>query len=235
MPVLMIFYRTVLIYFVLLLVMRLMGKREIGQLSAFDFVVAIVIAEVAALPMLQPEIPLLRGLLPLVILVVLEIAFSYVALYNRRFRCLMCGEPQLVIRDGRILHREMRRARYNLDDLLSQLREKGYPDPAEIMCAVLENSGRLSVVPRGENKPVTRGDLGLEGGTAGLPCILVADGEVLERDLAVAGLDRAWLESELKRRGLNLPQVFLASLSPDGRLFVSSREGFDRGAAKKTK
>ena len=228
-----VFYRTVLIYFVVLLVMRLMGKREIGQLSPFDFAVAIIIAEVAALPMEQPEIPLLRGLLPLFILAGLEVLFSYAALHSRWFRRVMCGAPQLVIWDGQILHREMRRARYNLDDLMAQLREKGYPDPAEVAHAVLENSGRLSVVPRGEKQPVTKGDLGLGAGDVGLPRILVADGEVLDRNLAAAGRSRAWLEKELEARGFSLPEVFLVSLSPDGRLFVSPREGFGRVAAKK--
>ncbi|MEW6448317.1 MAG: DUF421 domain-containing protein [Bacillota bacterium] len=227
-----VFYRTVVIYFMVLLVMRLMGKREIGQLSPFDFVVAIIIAEVAALPMEEPEIPLLRGLLPLFVLAGLEVVFSYAALHSRWFRRMMCGTPQLVIWDGQILHREMRRARYNLDDLMAQLREKGYPDPAEVACAVLENSGRLSVVPRGESQPVTRGDLGLESGSTGLPRILVADGEVLDRNLAAVGRGRAWLEKELEARGFSLPGVFLVSLSPDGRLFVSPREGFGRVAAK---
>lgn len=225
--------RTILIYFIVLLVMRLMGKREIGQLSPFDFVVAIMIAEVAAMPMEQPEIPLLRGLAPLFVLAALEIAFSYAALHNRWLRHFVCGTPQVIIRDGQILHREMRRARYNLDELLSQLREKGYPDPAEVAEAVLENSGELSVIPKSECRPVTREDLNLRPAAAGLPLVLVADGEVVKPNLAAAERDETWLENELRVRGLSLKEVFLAALSPDGRLFVSPREGFAGPAAKK--
>lgn len=224
--------RTILIYFIVLLVVRLMGKREIGQLSPFDFVVAIIIAEVAALPMEQPEIPLLRGLMPLFVLAVLEIGFSYAALHSRWLRYFVCGSPQVVIRDGQILHREMRRARYNLDDLLSQLREKGYPDPAEVAVAVLENSGELSVIPRSECRPVTREDLNLGPVATGLPLILIADGEVLRPNLAAVKRDETWLEQELKARGLSFQEVFLAALAPDGRLFVSPREGFAMPAAK---
>ncbi|HIE11839.1 MAG TPA: DUF421 domain-containing protein [Desulfotomaculum sp.] len=225
--------RTVFIYFIILLVMRLMGKREIGQLSPFDFVVAIMIGEVVAMPMEQPEIPLLRGLAPLFVLVALEIAFSYAALHSRWLRHFVCGAPQIVVRNGQILHREMRRARYNLDDLLSKLREKGYPDPAEVAEAVLENSGELSVIPKSECSPVTRKDLNLQPAAAGLPLVLVADGEVVKPNLAAAERDEAWLEDELRTRGLSLKEVFLAALSPDGRLFVSGREGFAGPAAKK--
>ncbi|WP_334109696.1 DUF421 domain-containing protein [Thermodesulfitimonas autotrophica] len=225
--------RTVLIYFVVLLMVRLMGKREIGQLSPFDFVVAIIIAEVAALPMEQPEIPLLRGLVPLFVLVVLEIAFSYAILHSRWLRQLMCGRPQVIISNGRILNQEMRRARYNLDDLLGQLREKGYPNPAEVAFAVLETSGRLSVVPWAEVQPPTRRDLGLKAQATRLPRILVADGEVLVRNLAASGRDKAWLEAELHQQGLGVKEAFLVTLSPDGTLFVSPREGFPLPTAKK--
>ncbi|MEW6183996.1 MAG: DUF421 domain-containing protein [Bacillota bacterium] len=230
-------YRTVLIYFVVLIMIRLMGKREIGQLSPFDFVVAIIIAEVAALPMESTDIPLLRGLLPLFILAFLEIAFSYAALHSRWLRQVMCGSPQVVIKDGQILRAEMRRARYNIDDLLSQLREKGYLDPGEVAFAVLENSGRLSVVPRSDNRPVIRKDLGLGSGSdtrdEELPYILVADGEVLTRNLSAIGRDGTWLEKELQKRGLTSEQVFLATYSRDRGFFVSKREGFHRKAAKK--
>lgn len=232
-----VFYRTILIYFVVLIMIRLMGKREIGQLSPFDFVVAIIIAEVAALPMESTDIPLLRGLLPLFILAFLEIAFSYAALHSRWLRQVMCGSPQVVIKDGQILRAEMRRARYNIDDLMSQLREKGYPDPGDVAFAVLENSGRLSVVPWGDNRPVTRKDVGLVSGSSTgdneLPHILVADGEVLARNLAVIGQDRTWLEKELQKQGLTPGQAFLVTYSPDRGLFVSKREGFSREAAKK--
>lgn len=225
---LIVFLRTILIYFVVLLIVRLMGKREIGQLSPFDFVVAIIIAEVAALPMESTEIPLLRGLLPLFVLGALEIAFSYAALHSRWLRQVMCGVPQIIIHRGRVLRQEMRRARYNLDDLMSQLRERGYPDPSDVAFAVLENSGRLSVIPWPKSQPVTREDLKVDGGEtpAGLPRILVADGEILRRNLEAVGRDEAWLEGELRARGLTAKEAFFVTYSEGGQLFVSPREGF---------
>jgi uncharacterized membrane protein YcaP (DUF421 family) len=117
----------------------------------------------------------------------------------------------------------MRRARYNLDDLMSQLREKGYPDPGDVAFAVLENSGRLSIIPWPEKEPVTRGDLKLETEKpVGLPLILVADGEILHRNLAAVGVDETWLKEELNRRKLSLKEALLVTYSRDGRVFVSS-------------
>ncbi|MGO0122767.1 DUF421 domain-containing protein [Desulfothermobacter acidiphilus] len=220
-----VFGRTILIYFTVLVLMRLMGKREIAQLSPFDFAVAIMVAEVAVLPMESLDIPLSRGLLPLVLLAGLEIAFSYLALHSRWLRLLVYGKPQIVIWEGKLLPQEMRRARYNLDDLLAQLREKGYHDPAEVACAVLESSGHLSVVPKGEYRPLTRKDLGLYPIPTGPVHVLVADGEILHNHLQAAGVSEEWLLQELEKKGVKeLRHVFLATLSAQGELFVSSRE-----------
>ncbi|MCL6611507.1 MAG: DUF421 domain-containing protein [Peptococcaceae bacterium] len=214
-------YRTVLIYFVVLVVVRLMGKREIGQLSPFDFVVAIIVAEIAAIPMQSPSVPLWHSMVPLAVLALLEIGLSFSALHSRKLRAFLDGRPQVVIEGGRILKEEMRRARYNLDDLLAQLREKGYPRPEDVEVAVLETSGRLSVVPKSSKRPVTPGDLGLSPACDGLPTVLVMDGEVFTEGLERRGLDLAWLEARLKEMGLQPKNVFLATLERDGRIFIN--------------
>lgn len=214
-------YRTVLIYFVVLVVVRLMGKREIGQLSPFDFVVAIIMAEIAAIPMQSPSVPLWHSMVPLAVLAFLEIGLSFAALYNRKLRVFLDGRPQVVIEGGRILKEEMRRARYNLDDLLSQLREKGYPRPEDVEVAVLETSGRLSVVPKSRKRPVTPEDLGLSPAHEGLPAVLVMDGEVFIDCLERWGHDLGWLEAKLGEIGLQPKKVFLATLEEDGRIFIN--------------
>lgn len=214
-------YRTVLIYFVVLLVVRLMGKREIGQLSPFDFVVAIIVAEIAAIPMQSTTDPLWRSMVPLAVLALLEIGLSFAALYNRRLRVFLDGRPQVVIEGGRILKDEMRRARYNLDDLLGQLREKGYPRPEDIEVAVIETSGRLSVVPKSSKRPVTPGDLGLPTAYEGLPAVLIMDGDVCRDCLDRHGRDMAWLEGRLAEAGLRPGKVFLATLERDGSILIN--------------
>lgn len=214
-------FRTVLIYFVVLLVVRLMGKREIGQLSPFDFVVAIIVAEIAAIPMQSTAEPLWHSMVPLGILALLEISLSYAALHSRKLRVFLDGRPQLVIDGGRILKDEMRRARYNLDDLLGQLREKGYPRPEDVEVAVLETSGRLSVIPKSSRRPVTPSDLGLATPYEGLPAVLIMDGDVFRDCLDRHGLDIAWLERKLAEKGLQPQKVFLAVLERDGTILIN--------------
>ncbi|MHB8156405.1 MAG: DUF421 domain-containing protein, partial [Desulfocucumaceae bacterium] len=175
MELLNIIYRTVFVYFIVLLVVRLMGKRQIGQLSPFDLVVAIIVAEIAAMPMQSGTFPLLHAIVPLAVLAFLEVGLSFAALYSRKLRCLLDGKPQVVISGGFILKKEMRRARYNLDDLLAQLREKGYPRPDDIEVAVLETSGRLSVIPK-LKRSVTPADPGVAEKAGGLPNVIIMDG-----------------------------------------------------------
>jgi uncharacterized membrane protein YcaP (DUF421 family) len=222
-------YRTVVIYFVVLVVIRMMGKREIGQFSPFDFVVAIIVAEIATIPIESPSVSIWYSVIPLAVLAALEIGLSFAALYSRRLRAFLDGRPLIVIDGGRILKKEMRRARYNLDELLAQLREKGYPRPEDVEYAVLETSGRLSVVPKPGKRPVTYEDLGLPASSGGLPKVLVMDGEVFERELERYGHDMAWLEAKLTGLGLQPGKVFLATLERDGRLFVND----DPASAKK--
>ncbi|HAG07357.1 MAG TPA: hypothetical protein DCL13_04205 [Peptococcaceae bacterium] len=213
--------RTVLIYFFVLVILRLMGKREIGQLSPFDFVVAIIIAELATIPIESPRTPLWLGLVPITVLAVLEIGFSYLALHSRRLRRLFYGIPQVVVAHGKLVPEEMRRARYNLDDVTAQLREKGYPDLTQVEFAILETSGELSVIPR-EGARRDHGGPCLAGHD-GLPRVLVMDGEVERENLTAAGRDEAWLAAELAARGLAVRDVFIAMLARDGSLFVQPR------------
>ncbi|OPX88417.1 MAG: hypothetical protein A4E55_00340 [Pelotomaculum sp. PtaU1.Bin035] len=216
-------YRTVFVYFLVLVVIRMMGKREIGQLSPFDFVVAIIIAELAAIPMEATDEPLWNSILPLVILGLLEVVMSYATLFSRTLRCIVCGRPQVIIKSGQLLRNEMRKARYNLDDLLGQLRDKGIVDVGEVEFAVLETSGKLSVILKSQYRPVTPADLGISTPYEGLPTVLVMDGSVIGENLKEVNLDENWLNEQLRERGLEPKKVLLATLGTDGRLFVNEK------------
>ncbi|MCG9967018.1 DUF421 domain-containing protein [Pelotomaculum terephthalicicum JT] len=201
----------------------MMGKREIGQLSPFDFVVAIIIAELAAIPMEATDEPLWNSILPLVILGLLEVVMSYATLFSRTLRCIVCGRPQVIIKSGQLLRNEMRKARYNLDDLLGQLRDKGIVDVGEVEFAVLETSGKLSVILKSQYRPVTPADLGISTPYEGLPTVLVMDGSVIGENLKEVNLDENWLNEQLRERGLEPKKVLLATLGTDGRLFVNEK------------
>jgi len=216
-------YRTVFVYFLVLVIIRMMGKREIGQLSPFDFVVAIIIAELAAIPMEVTDVPIWHSILPLVTLGLLEIMMSYATLFSRTLRGIVCGQPQVIIKNSRLLRDEMKKARYNLDDLLGQLREKGVMDIDDVEFAVLETSGKLSVILKSQRRPVTPADLGISTPYEGLPVVLVMDGVVMGDNLKENNLDEKWLYEKLKERGLSPKGVLLATLRTDGRLSISKK------------
>jgi len=213
-------WRTVVIYLAVLVIVRLTGKREIGQLSSFDFVVAIILAELAAIPMESTEIPIWHGIIPIVTLGLLEVGFSYLTLINRPLRKILYGSPQVIIENGRLLKHEMRSSRYNLDDLLSQLREKGFYDIEDVEYAILETSGRLSVIPRSQKRPVTPDDLGISTKYEGLPTVLVMDGDVMKENLSKVNLDEEWLKEKLAEKGLHPKKVLLATLNTRGQLMI---------------
>ncbi|KJS17355.1 MAG: membrane protein [Peptococcaceae bacterium BRH_c4b] len=213
-------FRTVFTYFVLLLIIRMMGKREISQLSPFDFVVAIMIADLAVIPLQSSVIALWHGIVPMVILALMEVMLSFAALHSYRLRKILDGNAQIVIKNGCLLKSELRKARYNLDDLLAQLRESGYPNVEDIEVGVLETSGKLSVIPKSQKRPVTPEDLKVPTGYEGLPTILIMDGIVLKQELAGIGVDMGWLEDKLAESGVPARKVFLATLNTQGKFNI---------------
>ncbi|MDW7651495.1 MAG: DUF421 domain-containing protein [Bacillota bacterium] len=219
------FYRTAFLYLAVLVAIRIMGKREVGQLSAFDLVVAIMIAELAAMSMEKIEMPLYDGLIPIFTLVGLEILLSYLSMKSHTIRGIVDGSPSIVIANGKILEKELRKQRYNVSDLLGQLREKDVPNIADVQFAVLETSGELSVVLKGDKRPVTTADLGLPTKYEGLPTPLIFDGHIHFKNLRGLHLDEEWLKSELGRHGVQQVEgVLFASLDTDGNLYVSEKE-----------
>lgn len=220
--------RTLLIYVIVLLVIRLMGKREIGQLSTFDFVVSVIVAELAAIPMEDIKKPFLEGVVPILVVAAAEILFSFLALKSLWLRGVIDGKPSNIVVKGEIQISEMRRCRYSIEDLLTQLREKGIAELAYVDYAVLETSGKLSVILKEQFKPLTPKILEERQGTthsAGLPTPVIMDGEVIRRNLQQLGYSKAWLVEELAQQGYPEPkQIFFASIDFQGKLTVWERE-----------
>lgn len=222
------FFRAFFIYIIVLLVMRLMGKREVGKLSTFDLVVAIMIAEIAVFPMEELQKPLYLGLIPMFVLVTAEMSISYFCLHSKLLRRLVDGYPSVLISKGEIMEKEMRKQRYNLNDLMGQLRKKNVFDVADVEHAVLETSGELSVMLKSIKRPVTPEDLNLQLPFENMPAPLVLDGEILEENLEYLGYSRRWLEDQLKRFNLEKENIFYASLDGRGKLYISEKKAPDR-------
>lgn len=221
-------FRALTIYIAVLVVMRLMGKREIGQLSTFDLVVAIMIAELAVLPMEDLSIPLYIGLLPMFVLVGAEILLSYLCLHSRFLRGVVDGAPSVLISNGKIMEREMRRQRYNINDLLGQLREKNVFNISDVHYAILETSGELSVIVKPSKRPLTVEDLSLAPPAEDIPVSVIIDGEVLVENLSYLGLAPGELENTLHLYGVHKEDVIYASIDSEGRLYVSEKGEAER-------
>lgn len=218
--------RVIVLYVVVMVALRLMGKREIGQLSVFDFVVSVMIAELSTMPMEDPNIPFYHAPLAIGLLVVLQIVVAVIQLKSHRFRHWVDGEPSVLIEHGQIQDNEMKKTRYTLSDLMMQLREKGVANVADVEFAILETSGKLSVLPRADRRPLTAADMGQHVGPEMIPMPLVADGQPVPKTLQILHQDEAWLEKQLQRRGYaRIADVFYATIDQSGTLYIDAVDG----------
>jgi len=205
------------------LAMRLMGKRQIGQLQPFELVIAIMIADLASTPLESLDTPLWNGLLPLLTTVVLHQLFTLLSLKSQRLRAFFSGRPTIVINRGKIDHKALEKLCFNLNDLLEELRTGGMLTPSEVDVAIMETSGKLSVFPKSANRAVTPRDMDIETGYEGIPLTLVMDGKLEKSNLPLCGKDADWVLKHLKRLGFErIQDVLLCYLDTDGRMTAHS-------------
>ncbi len=222
---LIVFIRSLLLYAVLAITIRIMGKRQIGQLQPFEFVLAVLIAELAGIPMSDTDIPLANGLVAILTLMVSQVTLAYITLKSNKARGIICGTPSILVERGKIMEEEMRRLRYNINDLIEQLRLNGYPNIADVDFAILETDGQLSVIPKPEKRPVVIGDLSIQSHYEGLPLSIIVDGRILQNDLKKLGLTEKWLMEELQHAGYaDASQVLFACIDGGGKLFVQGKQ-----------
>ncbi|MHB8158540.1 MAG: DUF421 domain-containing protein [Desulfocucumaceae bacterium] len=216
--------RALILFTAVVIALRLMGKRQIGQLQPFELVIIIMISELAAIPMGNTGIPLARGLVPILTLLVAQVFLSYISLKSERAREVICGIPSVLIENGKIVEGELKRLRYNINDLMEQLRLKNIPNIADVEYAILETSGQLSVIPKSQKRPVIPEDMNLPTRYEGLPATLIIDGYLFEKNLNRINLNEEWLRAEfLKFNVHNLKDVLFASIDTEGKLFFQEK------------
>ncbi len=223
--VLKIVVNSVIMYALLILFMRVMGKRQLGQLEPSELVVTILISEVASTPMADPTKPIYYGAVPVFVLFLTELAMSLIMAKSVRLRTLLAGKPSLLIVHGRIDQAQMRRNRFTPDELAEALRSQGALDLNQVQYAILETDGQLNVIMDPADRPVTAGQMGLAEADAGYPMIVVNDGRVLEENLRLLGLDSRWLEKKLREQGVSSPRdVYLMTVDAAGGIYLSPRQ-----------
>ncbi len=218
--------RSCILYAVSVLAMRLMGKRQVGQLQPYELVVAIMIAELAASPMESVGTPLLYGIVPIGALVVLHGLGSILSAKSVRARTALSGEPSVLVRNGAVQYEELSRLNYSMSDLMEEVRACGVLNIADVNVAILETSGKLSVFPHALKRPVTPEDMQLSPEDEAIPMMLVVDGKPQPRQLAKCGKDEQWLTTQLKKSGnLAMPDVLYCLLDTKGTLIVQDKQG----------
>lgn len=219
-----IFTRSVLLYIASLLAMRAMGKREVGQLMPFELVVVIMIAELAATPMGGVGIPLLYGILPMIALIVCHGLITALCMKWQPFRAWMSGQPTVLIRNGVICEKQMRKASMDLNDLMEAIRTAGILDPSEVGTAILEPGGQVNVFPKADYRSVSPDDLRLNVAREGLPLPLVMDGAIQQENLIRGKLSESWLRETAAECGYpDLSQVLFLCLNTRGEMLLQGK------------
>ena len=218
------FFRALILYIVVVVGMRIMGKRQVGELQPFELVITLMIAEVASVPMQAAGIPLINGLVPAFTLLLAQVLLSYITLKSGRARAIICGTPSIVILNGKIVQKELARLRFNVNDLLEQLRTNNIVNVSDVEFAILETNGQLTVIPKSQKRPVTPEDLKLTTRYEGLPYNLIMDGRIQHKNLSEAGLDIDWLMQQLKIKGLKPRDIFYAYLDSQRNLQIEIKD-----------
>lgn len=217
--------RTIIIYICVLVVVRLMGKRQIGEMQPFEFVITLIIADLACIPMAELSVPLLHGVVP--ILTILIVHF-FICVLARKFmfaRYLLTGKPAIVVSPNGIDYKELKALNMTLDDLLELLRGCDVISLADVQYAIIETNGNLSVVKKSETEPVTREDMKIKTSQNSLPINLIMDGKLMQENLKVAGIDDKLINICLKKAGIEkVKDVLILTIDANGEVFIQDKK-----------
>ena len=216
--------RTVIVYVLLVGTMRLMGKRQLGELEISELVTTLLISEIASLPIGDPTLPVIYAVIPLVTILTLEIALSVVLLKCPRLKCLVSSHPSVLIRHGKVDQREMRRIRISLDELISEVRQAGLPSLADVDYAILEQNGKISIIPRQRAQPPSAETMQISVTERGIVHVLIGDGKPNTHNMKLLGLSDAWLRARLAEKALLTEEVFFLGIDDSGTLYWIEKE-----------
>ncbi len=217
--------RTIILYFLLMTAIRVMGKRQLGELQPSELVVTLLLSDLAAVPMQENSLPLFNGVLPILVLVALEITLSCLMLKFAPISRLISGSPMPVIKDGKVDEKVMRRLRLTVDDLIEALREQSIFVLRQVQYAIAETSGKISVFCYPQYQPATLGDISSKmPPDNGMPVVIVSDGKRSDWGLALCDLDDAWLTGQLRQRNCRQEDVFLLTATKSGDVFLLTKK-----------
>ena len=218
------YLRTLLLYMVLIFCVRLMGKRQIGEMEPAEFVVTMLLANLAAIPMQDGAIPLYSGLVPILTVLGMELVLSGLIMHSVVFRRFLCGKPVILINNGKILQENLRRTRVTLDELTGHLREKDVLDIRTVQYAILETDGNLSVFPYPKERPASAKDAGIHPKQQFLPVTIIEDGYRSQENLKQAGKDETWLNQVLRENNAEKKETLLLTVDAADKVLWLGKE-----------
>ncbi len=218
------FFRAIILYVVVLIVMRLMGKREIGQLQPFELAIAIMIADLASIPMTEPGIPISSGIAAIMGLLVSHLVISVINIKSIKAREIICGKPRILIYRGKIDEKALIKERFTLNELQERLRDRDITNISDVEYAILETSGQVTVIQKPNKRNTIPEDFGIAPEYEGLPYDLVVDGKIMSQNLKEIGKDYNWLEKEVRKFGYEPEEALLVTLDGKGQIFSQKKE-----------
>jgi len=218
------YIRTIVLYLVLIAVIRMMGKRQIGEMEPSEFVVTMLVANLASIPMQDGGIPLYSGLVPILTVLGVELILTALSMRSVKLRQLLCGKPVILIENGKILQKNLRSTRVTLDELTELLRGKDVLTPDRVQYAILETNGNLSVFPFPGERPASAKDAKITPGAQYLPYTIIADGYLYRENLRLAGKDERWLEKQLRQRKATVASTWLLMVDEADRILWQEKE-----------
>lgn len=219
------YFRSIALHLILIAVIRLMGKRQIGQMEASEFVVTMLVANLAAIPMQDGGIPLLSGVIPIITVLGVELVLSHLSLKSIAFRKLLCGKPVILIENGNILQENLRKTRVTLDELTGHLREKDVLDLQSVQFAILETNGNLSVFPYPKDRPASAKEAGIPARKQFLPLTIISDGTLLKENLQKANKDMGWVQRVLQQHNATVSDTWLLTVDAADHILFYRKEG----------
>ena len=220
-----IFIRTVIVYLILTVIMRIMGKRQLGELDVSELVITIILSEIAANPITNPERSMLEAIIPMITLASLEILSSALILKAPLFKSILSSKPAILVSRGIIDFKIMRKVRISLEELVSQVRQNGIYDLNEVDYAILEENGKMSVIPKNANRQPDKSDLKVYCPDNGIMHLVISDGCVNSHGLKIIKKDRAWLDRKLRGFSVTVKDIFCMTVDDSGKIFIQKRDG----------
>ena len=219
------FIRVIILYILVLVIMRLMGKRELGQMQPFELVIAMMIADLAAVPMGDTGIPITNGIIPILALLLIQLIIAIINLKSIRGRSIICGKPSILIYRGKIDEKTMKKEKFTINELQERLRQSNVFNIGDVEYAILETSGQVTVIQKPEKRNTIPEDFGIVPEYEGIPYDLVIDGKVMHQNLKTIGRDYNWLVKEVEKFKIKPHQALVVTYDGKGQIFCQAKEG----------